>query len=162
MQTDQTEATHAAESAPVDNGKCFVCGPDSEQGLRLRFVAPAGAPREVHAQTVLDGKFQGWVGFAHGGVVCMLLDEAMAHAAGRAGRCGVTAGMKIRFRRPTPLAQQLHVGGELLERRGRVLRLKAWVRDGAGVLLASAEGDFIDRGPIDPESLFGRIGAPNS
>jgi len=135
---------------PVDNERCFACGPRSEIGLRLHFTAQTST--SVTAQTCLAEHFQGWVGVAHGGIVCMLLDEAMAHAAARSGRCAVTARINVRFRRPTPLDRHIHLFGEVLERRGTLIRLRATLSDTTGIVLASAEGDFLDRGPLDEVS----------
>jgi uncharacterized protein (TIGR00369 family) len=144
------------EQAPSDNGFCFGCGPDNHHGMQLRFaIVEDGAA--VEGSTVLADHYQGWVGFAHGGMVCTLLDEAMAHAGAAVGRSCVTAGIKVRFRRPTPLGAPITIRGYIVERRSRVLRMAGEVRDQAGVVLASAEADFIDRGAIDPQTIFGRI-----
>jgi acyl-coenzyme A thioesterase PaaI-like protein len=57
-------------------------------------LAPDGA---VTSRVVVPDAFQGWRGVAHGGVVALLLDEAMAYAAGARGVIGVTGEMKMRF-----------------------------------------------------------------
>ena len=43
----------------------------------------------VRGDTVLRNDFQGWKGVAHGGIVMMMLDEAMAHAAVARGHAAV-------------------------------------------------------------------------
>jgi len=79
---------------------------------------------------------------AHGGVVCTLLDVAMAAAARSddpAARC-VTIDMSVQFMRP---------GTGILTAEGRMLRLtktlafcEAELRDAAGELLAKSHGTF--------------------
>jgi uncharacterized protein (TIGR00369 family) len=145
-----------SEALPVDDGRCFACGPYNADGLHLRFEpASEGA---VRAEITLPPRFQGWRGAAHGGVVAMLLDEAMAYACGAAGQRGMTASMQMRFRAPVPLGEPLVVTGEVKWQRRNVLALEAAVRDARGALLASAEGSFVSKGPLGKE----RLGVPDA
>lgn len=134
-------------SAPVDDGRCFACGPENEIGLRLRFER--SGEDGVRALATLRPEFQGWQGIAHGGVALALLDEAMAHAAGAAGHRGVTASMNARFRRPVPLGAPLDVEGRVKWTRRNVLELYASVRDSSGAVLVEAEGRFVSQGRIE-------------
>jgi acyl-coenzyme A thioesterase PaaI-like protein len=145
-----------SEALPVDDGRCFACGPYNADGLQLRFV-PDGENR-VRAAITLPPRFQGWRGAAHGGVVAMLLDEAMAYACGAAGERGMTASMQMRFRAAVPLGEALTITGELKWKRRNVLALEAAVRDARGTLLASAEGSFVSKGPLGKE----RLGVPDA
>ena len=136
---------------PVDDGRCFACGPYSADGMHLRFV-PSGDDA-VRAETVLPPRFQGWRGTAHGGIVMTLLDEAMAHACGRIGERGMTASMQLRFRAAVPLGVPLVVTGVVKWRRRAVIALEATVADATGAVLASAEGSFVSAGPLGKEHL---------
>ena len=133
-------------SVPVDDGKCFACGPDNPIGLHLRFE---DAGEGVVARVTLDPHFQGWKDIAHGGIAIALLDEAMAHAAGHAGHRGVTASMNVRFRKPVPLGKLLEVRGRVAWHRRNVLGLEASVHDESGSPLVRAEGNFVSMGPLD-------------
>lgn len=150
-----SNAALAAAENPVDDGRCFACGLQNEQGLQLRFV-PDGEDA-VRGETALRSTFQGWRGVAHGGIVMTLLDEAMAHAAGAAGFRGMTGGIRVRFRRPVPLEAPLVLRGRVVSMRRNVLKLEATVTDAAGMLLAGAEGDFVAKGSIEP----GKLGNPD-
>jgi acyl-coenzyme A thioesterase PaaI-like protein len=108
----------------------------------------------ARATTILDAKFQGWSGIAHGGIVMMLLDEAMAHAAGMAGEKGMTASVSVRFRAPVPLGAPLQLAGKVLWKRRNVLALEASVSSAAGDVLATSEGSFVTKGPVEK----GRLG----
>jgi uncharacterized protein (TIGR00369 family) len=132
---------------PIDDGRCFACGPDNETGLQLRFER--SDEDGVRARTELRPEFQGWQGIAHGGVALSLLDEAMAHAAGAAGHRGVTASMNARFRKPVPLGVPLEIEGRVKWTRRNVLELQARVLDAAGTVLVEAEGRFVSQGRIE-------------
>lgn len=134
-------------SVPVDDGKCFACGPENPIGLHLRFE-PDGDDG-VRARITLAPEFQGWRDIAHGGIAMSLLDEAMAHAAGRAGHRGVTASMNVRFRKPVPLGEELTVAGRVVWQRRNVLGVEATVRDAGGALLLDGEGKFVSMGSLD-------------
>jgi acyl-coenzyme A thioesterase PaaI-like protein len=131
---------------PVDDGRCFACGPHNADGLQLRFE-PAGE-QTVQARIVLPPRFQGWRETAHGGIVAMLLDEAMAHACGLIGERAVTASMNMRFRAPVPLGAHIVVTGSVKWKRRHVIALDATVALADGTVLASAEGSFVSRGPL--------------
>jgi uncharacterized protein (TIGR00369 family) len=132
---------------PIDDGRCFACGPENEIGLRLRFERAGEAG--VRAQITLRPEFQGWRNIAHGGVALALLDEAMAHAAGAAGHRGVTASMNARFRKPVPLGEPLEVEGRVKWARRNVLELEARVTDAHGTVLLEGEGRFVSQGRIE-------------
>lgn len=130
---------------PVDDGRCFACGPQNPIGLHLHFERTG--PQSVHARTTLAPQFQGWKDIAHGGIAMALLDEAMAHAAAAAGFRGVTASLSSRFRAPVPLGVPLDIRGEVLWIRRNVLALRAWVQAGEQLLL-EGEGHFVSKGRL--------------
>lgn len=132
---------------PVDDGRCFACGPENEIGLHLRFEKQGDDG--VIARIALPAQFQGWQGIAHGGIALSLLDEAMAHAAGAAGHRGVTASMNARFRKAVPLGEPLQVLGRVKWMRRNVLELEARVTDASGAVLVEGEGRFVSQGRIE-------------
>ena len=132
---------------PVDDGRCFACGPENEIGLHLRFEKHGDDG--VIARIALPAQFQGWQGIAHGGIALSLLDEAMAHAAGAAGHRGVTASMNARFRKAVPLGEPLQVLGRVKWMRRNVLELEARVTDASGAVLVEGEGRFVSQGRIE-------------
>jgi len=95
---------------------CFGCGPANPHGLRLRsFVAGS----EVVAEFQPRPEHDNGLGFLNGGIICTVLDCHSAAAAvilaeergwfGEAGVGYVTAGIEVRFLRPTPLDALLGV-----------------------------------------------------
>ncbi|GAC1576765.1 MAG: hypothetical protein NVS3B7_09800 [Candidatus Elarobacter sp.] len=138
-------------SVPIDDGGCFACGPSNTDGLQMRFE-PAGE-NEVRSFITLPPRFQGWRGTAHGGIVMLLLDEAMAHACGRIGERGMTASMSLRFRAPVPLGVPLVVTGAVKWKRRAVIAVEATVALADGTALASGEGSFVSAGPLGDARL---------
>jgi uncharacterized protein (TIGR00369 family) len=139
-------------AAPVDDGRCIGCGKDAPHGLRMVFDVDADG--SVESRVTVGASFQGWRDVVHGGVVALLLDEAMAYAAGAAGVIGVTADLKMRFRKPVPVGAELIVRANVLWRRRAVLGIAASVHAADGTLLASGEGGFVKRGDVPPGRLF--------
>jgi len=147
-----------SDAAPVDDGHCFACGKYSVAGMHLRF-APDGE-RGVRSEVRLPPRFQGWRGTAHGGIVMMMLDEAMAHACGAIGERGMTAATQFRFRAPVPLGESLILTGIVKWKRRNVIALESAVTLRDGTLLASGEGSFVSRGPLGKDGFATPDGRP--
>jgi uncharacterized protein (TIGR00369 family) len=130
----------------VDDRRCFACGPHNADGLHLEFRpwGDDGAQTEV----TLPPRLQGYRDIAHGGVVMMLLDEAMAHACRFIDEKAMTASCEVRFRRPVPLGERLAVRGRYKERRRNVLFLEATVELEDGTVLATGSGTFVSLGRL--------------
>jgi acyl-coenzyme A thioesterase PaaI-like protein len=79
--------------------RCFGCGELNEDGLKLSF-APADPAGIVKARFAVPPAYQSWTGVVHGGIVALLLDEAVGWAAWHAGRPGVTGRLEVRYRQP--------------------------------------------------------------
>ncbi len=141
---------------PLDDGRCFGCGQLSEIGLKMRFAELEDGV--VECRIVLAPGYQGWRGAAHGGIVALLLDEGMAYAAAARGYRGVTADLKMRFRKSVPIGALVVVRGKVLWQRRDVLGIEASVRDERGTLLASGQGSFVSRGRLAPGERLGEIG----
>jgi uncharacterized protein (TIGR00369 family) len=141
--------------APTDDGYCIGCGPLSEIGLKMTFEL--GDDGEVTSRVVVPPAFQGWRDVTHGGVVALLLDEAMAYAAGARGVIGVTAEMKMRFRGSVAIGVPLVVRGKVLWQRRNVFGIEASVSDELGTVLASATGSFVQRATVEPGTRFSQL-----
>jgi acyl-coenzyme A thioesterase PaaI-like protein len=141
---------------PIDDGRCFACGPYADDGLRMRFEETG--VDAVACEVTLPERFQGWRGVAHGGVVAMLLDEGMAYAAATRGHLGMTAELKLRFRAPVPLGAPLVVRGRVEWQRRNVCGVSAEIADASGAVLAAGEGRFVVKGALAPGERLGRFG----
>ncbi len=145
----------AEVEAPVDDGYCVGCGPLSEIGLKMTFARLEDG--SVVSTVTVPPSFQGWRGVTHGGVVALVLDEAMAYAAGARGVIGVTGEMKLRFRGSVPTGAPLLVRGNVVWQRRNVLGVEASVSSEEGILLASSTGSFVQRGTVEPGTRFAQL-----
>lgn len=97
------------------NQWCFACGKDNPIGLHLEFTENEDSyytiftPRPEH---------QGYDGIMHGGLVSTLLDEVMARYIYAKGYNAVTARLDVRFKKPTPIGQELTVTAKITGKRG--------------------------------------------
>ena len=113
------------------DGHCFGCGPLNEDGLRMTF---APSPEGSVAELVVPERFQSWSGMAHGGVVALMLDEAVGWAAWHAGHPGVTGRLQVSFRRPLKLGEAVRVVGSVEKVRRTLIYVNAYIesRDDGG------------------------------
>ena len=132
----------------ADDRRCFACGPDNENGLRMTFEY---GDRTARSRVVSRREFGGWSDIMHGGIVMTLLDEAMAHAAIAAGVRAVTARIEVRFRKAVPVDAPLIVEGKVQGRRGRVLEMEATLSGEDGTRYADGHARFI----AEPEPAVG-------
>jgi uncharacterized protein (TIGR00369 family) len=123
-----------------DSGRCFACGKDNPQGLKLDVKK---APDGVRVDYVLPEHFAGWQGIAHGGIVATILDELLAWACTASGRNCVTAEMTVRYRKPVKTGQPLSGFGRVASEKGRLLFTEARLIDESGTLVAEASGKMM-------------------
>jgi len=110
----------------MDDGLCFVCGKENEQGMQITFeTEPSG---ESWADFVIPPAFQGYTGVTHGGIVATLLDEVMAKACLAAGLNAFTAQMTVKFLKPLPVGSPVRVEGKVCEQRHRLISTEAVLR----------------------------------
>ena len=114
---------------------CFACGADNPIGLHLAFREADGA---YVAAFVAPPELQSYGGVVHGGIVGRLLDESMGRYLYAQGCRAVTAKLEVRYRRPTPVGEQLTVVGRILKRRGKFVDACASVMRDDGTVTAEA------------------------
>jgi uncharacterized protein (TIGR00369 family) len=125
--------------------RCFACGELNEHGLRLALHTDANGCR---TELLLDPRFQGWEGVAHGGILCTILDEVMAWSVIGRGTWGVTARMAVDFRRPVPVGRAIRAEGQVSQSGRRLFRTTGRIVDAeTGDTLATAEGTYVAAPP---------------
>lgn len=91
--------------------RCFGCGADNPNGMRLTFEQYDDGTIEVRHRT--DPDHCGVDTVVHGGIQATVLDEVMGVAAqlalpaGASDAACVTAEMHLRYRRPVPIADEV-------------------------------------------------------
>lgn len=108
------------------DGHCFGCGPLNMDGLRLKFTpGPDGSVAEYQ----VPDRFQSWAGMTHGGVVALMLDEAVGWAAWHAGHPGVTGRLQVAYRRPLKLQEHVRIVGRVDNLRRNLVYVSAFVEN---------------------------------
>ncbi len=114
-------------------------------GVRNAIAPPVVVVRQREgcswAEFTLGATYEGPPGYVHGGVCALILDQVLAEGAAAAGYPGMTAGLTIRFHRPTPLGW-LRAEAELHERNGRKAHVNGRILDADGQLTVSAQGVY--------------------
>jgi len=119
---------------------CFACGSKNKKGLKLKFyqensnaVADFNSPRD----------YEGYNGLIHGGIIAMLMDEAMAQAIINHGLIAVTAQMHTHYRNPMKTGLKVKVSGWIKVAKSRTVQTAAQIEDAEGTIIASAEAIYI-------------------
>ncbi len=123
---------------------CFGCGELNPIGLHLRFERDGD---EVVARYAPRPEDQGFPGMMHGGLVAVMLDEAMGWAMYIDRVFAVTARMETRYRSATGLDAPLEVRARITRRAGRRIEVEARLLDGMGVVLVESSGLFLRMSP---------------
>lgn len=134
----------SASLKPLEHGalrRCFGCGEANRSGLRLKFLADDA--QQVVCQVRLARRFEGPPGFAHGGIIATLLDEAMSKANRQHGITAMTRQMEIEYLRPVPLQQAVTLRARRVSHHGRKHQCEAEITDYAGTVLARGKALFI-------------------
>lgn len=120
---------------------CFVCSPLNPFGLSLRFKKLDDG--SVIAAFVGHPTHEGYRGMVHGGIVATLLDGAMTQCLFADGIRAPTAELKVRFRHPMALGEQVRIRAWRLSSVHRLHLMRAEISVGPRVL-ASAQGKFLE------------------
>jgi acyl-coenzyme A thioesterase PaaI-like protein len=127
-------------SHPQPQSICIVCGPDHPHGLRLKFDLASDGSVGAHWTPAED--WQGFRGIIHGGIIGMVLDEAMAKAVAAVG-IALTGELRVRFRHPVAPGEDLRIRGWIVERTRRVIKAEATLTTVDGCERAHAWSAFL-------------------
>ncbi len=115
--------------------------------VRVRVVDGAdGGRREIRAEANFDFAYEGPPTCVHGGVIAETFDEVLGAANLASGNPGMTGGLTIRYRKPTPLRTDLRIEARFLRKEGRKIFSWAGIYHG-DVLTAEADGLFVEVAP---------------
>jgi len=137
---------------PANRG--FGWGGDNAAGMKLVFELDFDAKR-IRGRFAIGENYGGGAGFAHGGILAVVLDEAMGKLSKLTEEKAVTAELKIEYRKPVPVGREILVEGWQEEEKGRNRFRVGEIRDTQGNLLARGTGRFVT---ID-EKHFERVRA---
>src|SRR5215472_12443873 len=127
---------------PKPENNCFGCGGANEAGMKLTFDLHVDE-RKTRGNFVLGRRYGGGAGFAHGGIIAVLLDEAMGKISKLTDERAVTAELNIEYRKPVPVDAEIVVSGWQEDEKGRNRFRIGEIHDAQGNLLARGRGRFV-------------------
>ena len=127
---------------PNPTNKCFGCGGDNASGMKLTFEQD-NVNRKIVGKFILGERYQGGAGFAHGGIIALLLDEAMGKVCRFRDVHAVTAELTVEYLKPVAVEKEIVVEGYEAEQKGRSLFLIGEIRNAEGKVLARGRGRFV-------------------
>jgi acyl-coenzyme A thioesterase PaaI-like protein len=138
---------------------CLVCGVDNVAGLHACFyeLAPEEGRTglgdadgrstcpELLGVFVPQPEHQSYPGRLHGGVAAAILDETIGRAITmlHPGIWGVTAELKVRFRRPVPLDEPIRAVGRITRDTRRLFEGAGEILLADGVVAVEATGRYL-------------------
>jgi len=151
-ESDGAEMGAKRRLEPNPGNNCFGCGGANEFGMKLAFELDEEA-RRTRGKFVLGPRFAGGAGFAHGGIIAVLLDEAMGKISKLSEERAVTAELNIEYRKPVPVDAEIVVSGWQEDEKGRNRLRIGEIHDAQGNLLARGRGRFVVVGqPLDAKA----------
>ena len=132
---------------------CLVCGLKNPFGLQASFYELEN--EELLALFTPKDEYQSYPGRLHGGIATTILDETI----GRAimihydDLWGVTIDMKVRFRKPIPLNEELRVIGRITKDTRRIFEGTGEILLGDGSVAVEGQGRYIKL-PLDKIADF--------
>jgi acyl-coenzyme A thioesterase PaaI-like protein len=127
---------------PKPTNHCFGCGAANNMGMKLSFDLDLDG-RRARGSFSLSPNYAGGGGFAHGGIIAVVLDEAMGKISRLAEESSVTAEMNIEYKKPVPVGKPILVEAWQEDQKGRNRFRVAEIRDPLGNLLARGKGRFV-------------------
>lgn len=130
-------------SKQTNSKMCLICGKENLLGVHTRFYNMENG--SVCALFAFKKEHQSYPKRVHGGMICALLDEL----AGRSlwvespESLGVTATLKVKFRKPVPYDEELVAVGKMVKRSGKIFIATAKIMTKEKVVLAESEGSYV-------------------
>jgi uncharacterized protein (TIGR00369 family) len=149
MERETGAVAKGAETVTKPPNVCFGCGRANAAGMHLEFTFDEKR-RTVLGAFSLGERYQGAPGIIHGGIVALVLDEALSKVSRFYGVRAVTAELNVEYLKPVRVGEELRVEGHQERSEGRQLYYTGEIRDAKGRVLARARGRFV---VIDPERL---------
>lgn len=134
-----------------------VVGMSSPMSPPVEYTVRGG---RVHGTGTFGAPYEGPPGYVHGGVIALAFDELLGIANITSGHPGMTGTLTVRYRRPTPLGQELDFEAWTERVEGRRITTRGTIT-AYGTLTAEAEGLFVVVNPERAAEYFGaRAEAP--
>src|SRR5579871_1165326 len=144
---------HLIPAHPKPQNHCFACGKDNDEGMKLQFYLDEQA-RHAVCEFILSQRYTGPPGHAHGGIIAVILDEAMGKVNKLHNVLALTSDITVQYLKPVPLNKPLRVEARGVSVRGRRHINAAEILNRRGEVLARSRGTFV---AIDPHRMFAKF-----
>ena len=127
---------------PYLDGLCFYCGPNNQDGLKLKFYLDEETG-EVSTEYMPSAPYIGQGNILHGGIMIGLLDEIMgwmSHVA--TGEMAVTSDIQVKFLRPVYLGNSVRVICRVTSIENPRIDMEADLVNRDGVVCSRATGTY--------------------
>jgi uncharacterized protein (TIGR00369 family) len=128
---------------PNPTNSCFGCGAANPRGMQLTYEQD-DATQRIRGNFRLGADYQGGGGFIHGGIIALVLDEAMGKVNRFANIRAVTAELTIEYIRPVPVDEELVIEAHAVDHNGRSHYYAGQIANRAGKILARGKGRFVE------------------
>ena len=96
----------------------------------------------------VPARYQSWKGVVHGGMVALMLDEAVGWAAWHKGHPGVTGKLEVRYRLPLKVGERVRLSGRVENIRRTLVYVTASIeRMSDGATVAEANATLMEASP---------------
>ena len=134
--------TETITLAPNPENKCFGCGGANDGGMKLTFTQD-NAGKRIVGKFILGARYQGGGGMGHGGIIAVLLDEAMGKVCRFRDARAVTAELEIKYLKPVRVDEEITVEAHETDFKGRNIFQAGEIRNAAGEVLARGTARFV-------------------
>lgn len=121
---------------------CFGCGAANPHSMRLKFSLFPEEP-VVRGTLRLARRYQGPPAAVHGGIIALIVDEAMGKLSRVDGVVALTAELTVEYLKPVPLGRKIMVEARPVKQMGRNYWRECTIRDSEGTLLVRSRGRFV-------------------
>jgi uncharacterized protein (TIGR00369 family) len=134
--------TEIVRLEPNPENRCFGCGGANDSGMKLTFEQD-NERRKIVGRFVLSATYQGGGGMLHGGIIAVLLDEAMGKVCRFREARAVTAQLTVDYLKPIDVQREIVVEAFEEQQSGRNLFMVGEIRNSAGEVLARGKARFV-------------------
>ncbi len=127
-----------------DDKMCFACGVNNPSGLKLEFCLKSdpsrgAVPAKIETKFTPAKIYQGFTNVVHGGIISLILDEAMLNLLWKIGKPALTVKLDVDFKRPAKVGEELFFEAEIEKEEKRLIYAKAHAQTQDGTLIAQAK-----------------------
>jgi acyl-coenzyme A thioesterase PaaI-like protein len=127
------------EPLPPHQPNCLGCGDENPGSMGLRMWAEG---ERIRGEVTLDRRHEGAPGFAHGGAIATVLDDALGSLLMLIRKPAVTAKLEIDYRKPAFIGRRFEVASWVESMEGRKLHLAGNLKE-QGETIAEARALFL-------------------